>query len=153
MRRRNARSKRPLLLWLSALWLLCLGAIDLWRSVTLWQTRLLLFELGSTLSPAAIALLTAGWAICGVSLAAAAVGLWLRQAWARHLARIAIIVHFCLVQVYTWVFVRTGLLWERRWSTLALGILAAALVLIALTWSRSRRWLGLQQKDEPSKTP
>ena len=148
-RHTEARSKRPLLLWASALWLLGLGAVDLWRSVTLWQTRRLLAELGSTLSPLVSTLLASGWAICGLGLLAAAVGLWLRREWARHLARAALVAHLTLFQVYTWAFVRTGLLWERRWSALVLGILAAGISFMALTWSRSRRWLGLQA-DEPS---
>jgi len=123
-----------------------------WRSVTLWQTRRLLVELGSTLSPFGSGLLAFGWTLCGAGLFAAAVGLWLRQEWARHIARLALIIHFCLIQVYTWAFVRTGLLWERRWSTLALGILATGFSVTALTWCRSRRWLGLQQASAPSTT-
>jgi hypothetical protein len=150
-RQTGARSKRPLLLWVGALWLLSLGAVDLWRSVTLWQTRRLLAELGSTLSPLVSALLASGWAICGLGLLAASVGLWLRREWARHFARAAIVAHLTLSQVYAWAFVRTGLLWERRWSALVLGILATGVSLTALTWSRSRRWLGLQT-NEPSTT-
>jgi uncharacterized membrane protein YadS len=151
-RRSGTRPKRSLFLWLGTLWLLSLGLIDLWRCITLWQTRRLLAELGSTLSPAAVMLLALGWSTCGAALVAAAVGLWLRRQWARHMARAAIVVHFGLIQVYTWGFVRTGLLWERRWSTLALGLVATALVLALLTWPRPRRWLGLQQADEPPPT-
>jgi len=141
-----------MLLWLSALWLLGLGSADLWRAITLWQTRRLLAQLGSTLSPLAVTLLTLGWTLFGAGLVVAAVGLWLRREWARHAARAAIVAHFCLIQLYTWGFVRTGLLWERRWSTLLLAVLATAVGLAALTWSRSRRWLGLQQTSEPSTT-
>ena len=56
------------------------------------------------------------------------------------------------MQIYTWGFVRTGLLWERRWSALVLAILATALSLAALTWPRPRRWLGLYQTNKQSTT-
>jgi hypothetical protein len=135
---------------LGAFWLLGLGGADLWRSVTLWQMRHLLAALGSSLSPFASAFLATGWALSALALLAAAVGLWLRREWARHTARAAILAHFCLTQVYTWAFVRTGLLWERRWSTLALGLLATGLGLAALTWPVSRRWLGLRTTGKPS---
>jgi hypothetical protein len=151
-RQTSARPRRPLLLWASALWLLGLGAVDLWRSITLWQTRRLLAELGSSLSPLTSALLGLAWALCAAALIASAVGLWLRQEWARHTARAAIVAHFGLIQLYTWAFVRTGLLWERRWSTLALAILVAAVSVAALTWPKPRRWLGLHQTDKPSTT-
>ena len=147
---KSARPRRPLLLWLSALWLLGLGIADLWRASTLWQTRRLLAQLGSTLSPLAAMLLTLGWTLFGAGLSVAAVGLWLRREWARHAARAAIVAHFGLIQLYTWTFVRTGLLWERRWSTGIGAVLATAVGLTVLTWSRSRRWLGLQQRSEPS---
>jgi hypothetical protein len=148
----RTQTRRPLLLWVSALWLLALGAIDLWRGTTLWQTRRLLAELGSTLSLFASALLVLGWLICGAALLVSSIGLWLRREWSRHTARAAIVAHLCLIQAYTWAFVRTGLLWERRWSTLLLGVLATAVGLTALTWPRSRRWLGLQRSNEPSTT-
>jgi hypothetical protein len=140
----NTRTRRPLLLWAGVLWLLALGAIDLWRSITLWQTRRLLIELDSTLSPVAFALLIPGWALSATMQIVSAIGLWLRHKWARHLARAAIVAHLVLIQAYTWGFVRTGLLWERRWSTLGLGILATAVSVTALTWPRSRRWIGLE---------
>lgn len=148
----TARFKRPLLLWASALWLFALGVIDGWRSITLWQTRRLLAELGSSLSPSVSVLLALGWAICGAGLIAAAIGLWLRREWARHVARAGIVVHVIMIQVYTWAFVRTGLLWERRWSTLVLSILATAAGFTALTWSRSRHWLGLEQTSKQTTT-
>lgn len=151
-RRTGARTKRPLLLRLSALWLLSQGAVDVWRSITLWQTRRLLVELGSTLSPFASMLLATGWTLCGASLVAAAVGLWLRREWARHTARAAIVAHYGLLQAYIWAFVRTGLLWERRWSSLVLALLATAITLATLTWSRSRRWMGLRRTNGPSTT-
>lgn len=146
----SAGTRRPLLLWAAALWLLALGAIDLWRSITLWQTWRLLAELGSSLSPLASTLLILFWALCAAALAAAAIGLWLRREWARHLARAALIAHLVLLQVYTWGFLRTGLLWERRWIALVLGLLLTALGLATLTWSRSLRWLSLAQKSVPS---
>jgi hypothetical protein len=151
-RQTRAKTRRPLLLWVCALWLLALGAIDLWRSVTLWQTWRLLVELGSSLSPLASALLVLGWALCAAALIVSAIALWLRQEWARHSARAAIVAHLAVTQVYTWGFVRTGSLWERRWSTLILGLLATALSLAALTWPRSRRWLGLDKPNEGATT-
>jgi hypothetical protein len=142
----------PLLLWASLLWLLALGGVDLWRSITLWQTRRLLAELGSSLSLFASALLGIAWVLSGAALIVSAIGLWLRREWARHTARAAIVVHFGLFQAYTWAFVRTGLLWERRWSALAFAVLAAVGSLAALTWRRSRRWMGLHQTNPPSTT-
>jgi hypothetical protein len=133
-------------------WLLGLGAIDLWKSITLWQTRRLLAELGSTLSPTVSMLLAVSWTLVGAALIAAALGLWLRREWARHVARAAIVAHYLLGQVYTWGFVQTGLLWERRWVNLILAILATGLSLAALTWTRSRRWLGLRAAGGPSTT-
>jgi hypothetical protein len=148
----SGRSKRPLLLWASALWLLGLGATDLWKSITLWQTRRLLAELGSTLSPTASAILALAWTLAGASLIAGGAGLWVRREWARHVARAAIVAHFTLIQAYTWGFVRTGLLWERRWINLVLASLAAGLSLTALTWKRCRGWLGLHSTEGPSTT-
>lgn len=150
--RGSTRRRRPLFLWVSALWLLSLGIVDLWRSVTLWQTRDLLVALGSSLSPFASLGLLSSWALCGTALIAAALGLWLRHEWARHVTRVVIVAHFGLIQIYTWAFVRTGLLWERRWSTLILALLATVVSLTALTWPRSRRWLSLSQANKPSTT-
>ena len=94
-RQTSAQTRRPLLLWAGALWLLALGAADLWRSITLWQTRHLLAELGSSLSPLASVLLALSWALCAAALIVSAIGLWLRREWARHLARAAIVAHLC----------------------------------------------------------
>jgi len=151
-RKADGKTRRPLLLWAGALWLLALGAIDLWRGITLWQTRRLLIELGSSLSSFASALFVLGWACCAAALIVSAIGLWLRREWARHPARGAIAAHLILIQAYTWGFVRTGLLWERRWSTLILGLVATALGLVALTWPRSLRWLSLDHTNKPSIT-
>lgn len=149
-RKANPATRRPLLLWMCVLELVALGAIDLWRSVTLWQTRRLLVDLGSSLSPLASALLLLGWALCAAALVVSAIGLWLRRGWARHPARIALVAHFLLMQVYTWGFVRTGLFWERRWSTLILGLVSTALGTAALTWRTSRHWLSLDPLNDPS---
>jgi hypothetical protein len=151
-RQTRAKTRRPLLLWAIALWLLALGGMDLWRSITLWQTRLLLSELGSRLSPFASALLIVSWALCAAALIASAIGLWLRRQWARHAARVSLFVHLILIQVYVWGFVRTGLLWERRWIVLMSGVLTTTLGLGALTWPRARRLLGLEHTREPSMT-
>jgi hypothetical protein len=142
------KRQRPLLLWAGALWLLALASIDLWRSVTLWQTRTLLIELGSSLSSLSSVLLVAGWALCAAGLILAAFALWLRREWARHVARAAVVVHYLFIQAYVWLFVRTGLLWERRWSALIVAVLATTLSLVALTWPRSRRWLSLPSENE-----
>jgi hypothetical protein len=90
------------------------------------------------------------WALSAAALIASAIGLWLRREWARHLARASLVVHLLLIQVYSWGFVRTGLLWERRWSTLILGLLSTTLGLTALTWPRSLRWLHLEPTSKPS---
>ena len=107
-RQTGARSRRSLLLWACVLWLLILASADLWRGITLWQTRHLLAELDSTLSLFVSAILALGWAFSAAALFTAAVGLWLRREWARHTAQAAIVVHYGLLQVYTWAFVRTG---------------------------------------------
>jgi hypothetical protein len=149
-RKAKPKTRRPLLLWAGALWLLALGAIDLWRGITLWQTRRLLIELGSSLSALTSALFILGWALCAAALLVSATGLWLRRTWSRHPARAALVAHLALIQLYVWGFARTGLFWERRWSTLTLGLLVTALGLAALTWPRSRHWLGLEQPNAPS---
>jgi hypothetical protein len=151
-RRTRAKTHRPLLFWAIALWLLALGAINLWRSITLWQTRLILSALGSRLSPFASTLLVVSWALCAAALVASAVGLWLRRQWARHTARVSLVVHLALIQAYTWGFVRTGLLWERRWIALAFGVLTTTLAVGALTWPKVRRLFGPDTTKESSTT-
>ena len=143
-------SRRSLLLRLFVLWLAGLAAASFWRAATLWQARALLAELGSTLCPPTtepcvglIAFVTL-YLLGGTALVVSAFGLWRRQQWARHLARTSIVCYLAIVQAYTWLFVRTGLLWERRWVALFLALGATCIALGALTWRRSRQWLGLQ---------
>jgi hypothetical protein len=90
--------------------------------------------------------------LSGTAQLVSAIDLWLRRESARQLARAAIVAHLLLIQVYTWGFVRTGLLWERRWSTLVLRTLATALFVTALTWPRSRHWLGQDHTARQSTT-
>jgi hypothetical protein len=141
--------RRPLLLRLIVLWLAMLAAANFWRATTLWQTRALLVELGSTLCPPAagtcvglVAFVTL-YLLGGTALLASALALWRREQWARHLARISIVLNVTTVQAYTWLFVRTGLLWERRWVALVLALGTTGFAVGALSWRRSRQWLGL----------
>jgi len=137
-------TRRPLLLWLLVFWLLALGVTSIWRGLTLWQTRALLAELQSTLSPPILILFVILYVLCGAGLVASALGLWLRRLWGRLAARATIIVYYAIVQAYTWLFVRSGLLWERRWVSLILALAAVGLCVGALTWHSSRQWLGLK---------
>jgi hypothetical protein len=138
-----SRFRRPLLLWLLVLWLLALAAASFWRATTLWQMRALLVELESTMSAPMITIFVILYALCGVALIASGVGLWQRSNWGRVSARAWIVLYMVIVQAYTWLFVRTGLLWERRWIALALAILTSIVSIALLTWHKSRDWLGL----------
>jgi hypothetical protein len=137
-------TRRPLLLWLLMFWLLALGGTSIWRGLTLWQTRALLAELQSMLSPPILILFVMLYVFCGIGLVASVLGLWLRRPWGRLAARATIIVYYAIVQAYTWLFVRSGLLWERRWVSLTLALAAVGLCVGALTWHRSKGWLGLK---------
>ncbi|MBN1579898.1 MAG: hypothetical protein JXA89_04295 [Anaerolineae bacterium] len=142
-------SRRLLLLWLFALWLAALATASFWRAVTLWQSRALLAELGSTLCSATsdrctgLVLFVVLHVLGGIVLMLSAYGLWRRQPWVRCLTLVAVMDYYATVQAYTWLFVRTGLLWERRWVALFLALVTTGIVLGALTWRRSRQWLGL----------
>ncbi len=137
------QKRRPLWLWAFSLWVAALGAIGLWRGVILWQERRLLFELGSALSPAALTGFVLVSILCGSGLLASGVGLWLRRAWAQWSARICIPLYVVAFQGYTWLTVRSGLMWERRWVSLTGALVALIVGVGALTWHRSRAWLGL----------
>lgn len=139
----RSRSRRPLVLWLLVFWLLALAATALWRAATLWQTKDLLVALGSTLSTPTVTLFVALYALSGVALVACAGGLWSRKKWGRVSARAMIVLYMVLVQAYTWLFVRTGLLWERRWIALSATLGTVGIAVGILTWRRSREWLGL----------
>jgi hypothetical protein len=130
-------------LWVFALWVLGLGIISGWRGLVLWQARALLAELGSTLSPAILVLSVVLFTLCALGLIASALGLWWRRKWGRRLARAFIPVYFTVIQSYTWLFVRAGLMWERRWISLILATLAVGIGVSALTWHKSRKWLNL----------
>ena len=136
--------RRPLQLTLFVLWLLGLAAASLWRGLTLWRTRALLAELGSPLSPPWLVLFVVLSMLVGVGLVLSAWGLWQRREWGRLSARATIVLYMALVQSYTWLFVRSGLLWERRWVSLILALGTVGISFGILTWHRSRRWLGLQ---------
>lgn len=143
-------TRRPPLLWLCVLWLTLLASAGFWRAATLWQARTLLAELGSTLCPpttgtcVGLIAFVALYLLGGTALIVSALGLWRRQGWARHMALASIVCYLTIVQAYTWLFVRTGLLWERRWVALFLALGTTGLALGALTWRRSRQWLRLQ---------
>jgi len=129
---------------LIVLWLLGWATASLWRGLTLWHTRALLTELGSSLSPALLVCFVVLSALIGMGLAVSAWGLWQWHEWGRLSARALIVVSLAFVQAYTWLFVRSGLLWERRWGALILALGTAGISFGLLTWRRSRRWLGLQ---------
>jgi hypothetical protein len=135
--------RRPFWLWLFSLWILSLGIANLWRALVLWHERDLLFELGSSFSPLTLVLFVVLWSLDGGSLALSAVGLWLRQTWARHVARIGIALSVLIFQAYLWRFVQSGLMRQRRPVLLIAGLFTLLVGSGALTWSRSRRWLGL----------
>jgi hypothetical protein len=137
------KRRRPFWLWLFSLWALGLGVVSLWRGLVLWQERRLLLGLVSSFSPLSLALFTALWLLCGASLIVSALGLWLRRTWARHVARISIVLSVLIFQTYLWLFVRSGLMKQRRQVLLIMGLLTVVIGLGALTWPRSRQWLGL----------
>ena len=139
-------TRRTVWLWAFVLWTLVLGIISTWRGLALWRERALLFELGSSLSPAVLALFASLGVLCGLALIAAAVGLWRRREWARQMARAALPIYWVAVQAYVWFSARAGLTYERRWVLLVGAVLAAALGIAALTWRRSQRWLGLEER-------
>ncbi len=130
-------------LWALVLWVLGLGVMAAWRGIVLWQERVMLFELGSSLSPASVALFVALFVICGCGLIVSALGLLWQHDWARHSARAGILLQAVTSQAYTWLFVRSGLMLERRWVALAGSVLVVGLGVGALTWHRSRTWIGL----------
>jgi len=125
------------------LWVLGLGGIDVWRGSVLWRERVLLFELGGTLSPFLLALLVVLFVSAGLALIVAAAGLWWRCNWAARYARIVIPLYFVLIQSYTWLFVRTGLMWQRRWVSLLMALLGISVGVGAMTWAKTRQWMGI----------
>ena len=137
------KTARSFWLQVFVLWLLGLALISLWRGWGLWKERALLAEVGSTLSPPALVAFVALSALCGMGLGASAVGLWLQRRWGRLLALICIPLYFATIQAYTWLFVQSGLMWARRWISLILAVVAVGLGVGALSWRRSRTWLGL----------
>jgi hypothetical protein len=48
-------------------------------------------------------------------------------------------------QVYSWGFVHSGLMLERRWVALLSSVAAVLIGITALTWKRTRTWIGLEQ--------
>ena len=139
----RTRARRPFWLWVFALWLLGLGIASIWRSVILWRMRILLSELDGRLSPAGLGLFVSLYMLCGLGLAVSAVALWWRWDWARRCAQVFVGCYMIGVQAYVWLAVQSGLLWERRWVSLALAIFGLAIGIGAPSWRVSRRWLGL----------
>jgi hypothetical protein len=137
------KTRRPISLWVFALWVLGLGVMDLYRGGVLWGERQILYERGSSLSPVALAGFVVLWTLYGLGLIVSAVGLRFRKEWARQAARVCLPAYFCIGQEYLWLFVRSGLMWERRWVLLAGAIVGTGIGAGALTWRRSRTWLGL----------
>lgn len=125
------------------LWVLGLGMIDVWRGWVLWDERVLLFELGSTLSPFTLTFFVTLFMSTGLALIVAAAGLWWRRKWAARYTCVVIPLYFVLIQFYTWLFVRTGLMWQRRWVSLLLALLGIAIGVGVLVWSKTRRRLGI----------
>ena len=74
-------ARRPVWLWAFVLWVLALAILSTWRGVALWRERALLVELGSSLSPATLALFVSLDVLCGLAMLAAAVGLQLVCIW------------------------------------------------------------------------
>jgi hypothetical protein len=137
------KRRRPLLLWGLVLGVLALAIVSMWRGWVLWNERVLLAELESTLSPSTLTLFVVLFALCGLGLGISALGLWWRRAWARSWARACVPFYYLVAQVYTWLFVRSGLMWERRWVALIVAICIVGLGTSVLSWHRSRQWLGL----------
>jgi hypothetical protein len=80
--------------------------------------------------------------VCALGLGIGIVGLWRRRKWGWISALVFIPLYFAVVQAYTWLFVQSGLLWERRWVSLAVAILSVGVAVPALMGRASRRWLG-----------
>lgn len=141
---RDRKGKRTIFLWGFAGWALVLGVIGIWRGTVLWQERALLAELEGTFSPGGLTLMVGSFVLCGTGTVVSAIGLWFRQDWARISARICIPLHAVAFQIYSWSFVRSGLMLERRWVA-AVSSAAAVLIGVAvLTWKRTRTQLGLE---------
>jgi len=138
------KRRRPFWLWALALWMLALAVISASRGLVLWSKRSLLAELESVLSSPALAVFVALFVLCGLGLGTSALGLWWRRDWGRSSARACIPLYFVIIQAYTWLFARSGLMWERRRISLILAICAVVIGVGALSWHRSRRWLGLR---------
>jgi hypothetical protein len=137
------KRRRSLRWWLFSLWVLGLGIVSLWRGFVLWQGRRLLLASDSSFTPMSLVLFVALWSLCGIGLVSSVIGLWLRQTWARDVARIGVVLSVLIFQTYLWFFVRSGLMRQRRPVLLIVGLLTIVIGLGALTWPRSRHWLGL----------
>ncbi|MBN1640606.1 MAG: hypothetical protein JXA09_05160 [Anaerolineae bacterium] len=137
------RRRRSQWLWIAVGWFAILGVSAAWRGLALWGERALLYELGSSLSPLALTVYAAIFVGCGLGLVVAAAGLWFRRDWSRHVAWACLAGYLAASQSYTWLYVRSGLTWERRWVALTGAVLALAVSVVAMTCSRPRAWLGL----------
>lgn len=134
--------RRPFGLKLLTLWTLGLGLLGIWRSGVLWRERHLLYELGSSLTPFWLTLFVVLWSALGIALIVAAAGLWFKKDWARRVIRVAIPAYLALSQAYTWGFVRSGLMWERRWVALGVSALGIVAAILLTTWHKTRRQIG-----------
>jgi len=141
--RRAPKRQRNYVRWVFLFWLLTSATISLWRGLVLWRTRALLAEIGSKLSPAMLVLFAVLSVLCGIALGVSALGLWRRREWGRISARVALPGYYVIVQAYIWLFVQSGLMWQRRWVSLVLAICAVGIGVGALSWHKPRRWLGL----------
>ena len=128
--------RRPSWLWAFVLWMSVLAIISMWRGATFWRYRSLFDELKSTVSSAMAVAFALMFALYGVGLLTSAVGLLWWHRWARRLARVSLLLYLTTVQVYNWGFVRTGLLWERRWLSLAMSLVALAVGAVVLCSSK-----------------
>jgi len=136
--------QRPFLLHVFVAWMLVLAGMSIWRGLALWGQRSLMEELAGTQASGTLLVAAALSLLCGIGLAVAAVGLWNRRGWGRRTAQVSVPATFAAYHGYVWLFVRSGLLWDRRWVSLGAALTATAVGVGALAWSRSREWLGLE---------
>ncbi len=131
------KHRRPLWMWAFVLWLFLLATISFWRGATFWHYRLLFGELKSTVSPGMAVVFALLFTMYGAGLLISAVGLLWHRPGVRWLARATLPLYLATVQAYQWGFVRTGLLWERRWVSLAMSLTALVVGMVVLCWNVS----------------
>jgi len=124
------------------LWIATLGGMSAVRALVLWHTRALLAQLESSLTLSALAVYVALLLCCAVALLVSSMGIALRRRWGRIVGCASIVGYYVLAQGYVWFFVQSGLMWERRWVSLIVSVLATGLSVTTLSWRVPRRWLG-----------